>query len=315
MISENMKISDKKNIILPAIVGLALLIIIFINIGTKNIFSVFKNISLKYFFLAAFFYICSNLVASVKISFFSKLKMKKIFFSHVGGMLLSQLTPGRIGYFYTSYSLAKKENKSVSSYIGIIGFLQAVSMFAKAMLTIFALIYFSRFFIIPSAVANAFWVPLLFILAMIVLLFTNIPNKILGKKFENNIKLLQQGVRKLGKPIIAKWLVLDFVAWLFLGAQWYFLARSVAIPIGYIFCLFLHPLITAIMFIPVSPTALGIAEGGMAVLFNLLKLGSASGVGFMVLIRINTFIADSVGLIDLKNVPKFRLDKIVRPNY
>jgi len=303
----------KEKITLSIIVGIVLLMLVFINIGTGNIFIVLKNTSLKYFFLAIVFYICSNLVASVKISFFSKLKMKKIFFSHVAGMFLSQLTPGRIGYFYTAYSLAKKENKSISSYVGIIGFLQAVAMFAKALLTILALIYFSRLFTIPSAVVNAFWVPVLFISIILILLFTDVPHKIIGKKFENNIKLFQKGVHQLGKTIIVRWLVFDFIAWLFLGAQWYFLARSVAIPIGYIFCLFLHPLITAIMFIPVSPTALGIAEGGMAVLFNLLKLGSASGFGFMVLIRINALIADSIGLIDLKNVPKFRLDRII-PN-
>ena len=64
----------------------------------------------------------------------------------------------------------------------------------------------------------------------------------------------------------------------------------------------LNPLISVIMFVPISPTALGVAESGSALIFDLLGLQLGTGVAFLLLFRINSIAFDSVGLIDLKTI-------------
>ena len=62
----------------------------------------------------------------------------------------------------------------------------------------------------------------------------------------------------------------------------------------------LQPLLTSIMFIPLTPSGIGVAESGSAILFNIIGFSSAIGVTFLLLQRLSAIIVDSFGLIDLK---------------
>ena len=64
------------------------------------------------------------------------------------------------------------------------------------------------------------------------------------------------------------------------------------------------------MFIPISSIALGLAESGSELLFNLLESSSVIvitlnlglGIAFLLRYRLNTIIVDSIGIIDLRTI-------------
>jgi uncharacterized membrane protein YbhN (UPF0104 family) len=62
----------------------------------------------------------------------------------------------------------------------------------------------------------------------------------------------------------------------------------------------MHPLLSAIMFVPFVPAGLGLTETGSALIFRIIGLTTADGVAFMLLVRAGMIIVDAFGLIDMK---------------
>jgi uncharacterized protein (TIRG00374 family) len=86
------------------------------------------------------------------------------------------------------------------------------------------------------------------------------------------------------------------IGWFFAALQWYFLAQAIGIDIPIFAIFLLHPLITILMFVPISPAGLGLMEGGVIVLFSFFGITSAAAMAFSVLVRINILIVDLIGL-------------------
>ena len=222
-------------------------------------------------------------------------------------MFLSQITPGRAGYIYTAYSLAKKENNSISEKAGLIALIQGLMMATKIFLLAFALIYFSFIFEISNYLFLSFLTPILVLFIIIFFLYSNKSKKILSKipvlkKGLEYLELMQNAVRKVSIKVALKMIILDIIGWVAYGLQFFFLATALGVSLSLLTCLMLQPLITAVLLIPISPTGLGLAETESAFIFNLIGWESGIGVAFLLLFRINSLFVDSIGIIDLKNV-------------
>ena len=293
--------------IIPFVVGLIMLGGVLYYVGVENIVSVLSKTNLFYFLLALFCYLIVQILAAMKLKIVSRLKFSQIFLSHQGGMFLSQITPGKAGYLYTAYSIAKKEKKSISSMIGVISLIQGIMMAVKIILVSVALIYFSFYFQIPNYLFLSVLIPILMLLAIVFLLYSKSSKKLLSKilflkKGVKYLESMQKAVKIVTKKTAIWMVVLDLIGWFFCGLQFFFLVNALEINLSFLICLMLNPLISVIMFVPISPTALGVAESGSALIFDLLGLQLGTGVAFLLLFRINSIAFDSVGLIDLKTI-------------
>jgi len=305
----------KKNFI-GLVIGILIMIFLLYRIGIENIVNLLLKIKLEYFIAALFVYFIVEIIAALILKIVIKGKFISILSSHMCGMILSAPTPGRLGYYYTAYSLSKKTKHSTSENIGYLTIIQGLSFLVKVFLCIIAIIYFSSF-ILPSLM-NYFIIisvfPVLFFIGIILMLYTKLLNKILRKitllsHLEKYIENMQKAVRTLTKKKILIILFLQFVGWSITGFQWLLVAKALNINIELPKTLMLQPLLTSIMFIPLTPSGIGVAESGSAILFNIIGFSSAIGVTFLLLQRLSTIIVDSFGLIDLR-IHKIKLEKI-----
>ncbi|MCD6367485.1 MAG: flippase-like domain-containing protein [Candidatus Aenigmarchaeota archaeon] len=296
-----------KKTIITSLLGVALFVLVLYLFGIEKIFSLLLKTNISFFIFASISYLVAEILAALKLRFISNLKFKEIFFSHVGGMFLGQLTPGKAGYFYTSYSLAKKESVSISGKVGQVSLVMALMMLSKIFLITASLIYFSFLFSIPNYFLLSFLMPVLIVSLVFIVLYSKSSKRAflripLLRKGVKYIELMQKAVREVSFKNAVLMILLDVIGWTFWGMTYYFLIHSIGLNLPYLTCLFLQPLLSAILFIPISPNALGLGESGGALIFSLLGLSPGDGVAFLILSRIVTLFVDSVGILDLRTV-------------
>lgn len=289
------------------IIGLVLLFLVLYFLGFQKIFSLLSKTNLFYFLLAALSFFVVEILAALKLKLISPLKFPKIFESHLAGMFLSQITPGRAGYLYTSYSLAKKEDKSVSGKVGIVSLVMGIMMISKVFLIILAIIYFSFLFKIPNYFFLSLLMPLLIIIFVFSILYSEKSKTFLSKipflkKGLKYLELMQKAVKEVSPKKLFSMIILDLCGWLFWGVQFFFLINSLGYSLSLLSCLMLQAILSAVLFIPISPNALGLGESANALIFSLLGFPASLGVAFLILFRINTLMVDSLGIIDLRTI-------------
>ena len=292
---------------IPYTVGILVLGLTIYLTGPKQIIYTLSKVDLKYFFYASLPYLVIEVLAVMKLKLTLPIGFLKLFLSHEGGMFLSQITPGRAGYLYTPYSVARKGKKSISKMIGLVSLIEGAMMISKIIMIGISIIYFSYYFKISNYFYLSFLFPILIFIGMILVLYSDKTKSVLsvlpkGERLARYVELMQSAARNVPIQTILKFIVLDIAGWTFYSLQFFFLGYALGIHIPYLTCLMLQPLLTALLYIPVSPSALGIAESGSALLFNLIGLGSEKGVVFLLLFRISTMFVDSVGLIDLRKI-------------
>jgi len=299
----------KKNLIAFGI-GILILVYIVYALEPRKILDALLGTRLEYFLLAGLFYFLNEVMAglSLKIIISPHISLPEAIISHMCGMFYSNATPGRVGYYYTAFSISKKTETSRSGNIGILTLFQGINFLIKVFLCILAVVYFSSFIMDTKSQTYLLLVslfPILGVFLIFLALYTNIFNRLLVKipilkNFIKYITLMQDAVRGVEKEKILKLIILVLFGWVFMSAQWFLLAVSINLNIGYLTALMLQPLLTTVMFVPISPSGLGLAEGGSALLFKTVGLTLANGVAFMLLVRINSIFVDFFGIIDMK---------------
>jgi hypothetical protein len=305
-------LKDIKNIA-PFIIGFSILFYIFHSIGFHKIFSLFSRIKVEYFFLASIFYFFTDVCMALAlreaiITTKKKISLWKIIPSQMCGMFYSAITPGRVGYYYTAFSLAKKTKISRSETIGFMTLIQGIYFFIKIFACLLAVIYFSSFMISPESKTYLILVslaPFLFVFAIALVLYTKIINKILSripllKNFLRYVELMQEASKLVKKKKIFNIVLIGTIGWFIMSFQWFLISKALNLNITYLTAIMLNPLLTTIMFIPISPGGLGLAEGGSSLLFKILNFTLADGAAFMLLIRLNNILVDFLGIIDMK---------------
>lgn len=285
-----------------------LLVIVLWMSGIGRVAGMMGSVNPAYFILAGLFYLSGNFLMTLKLDvFFKKSKLKDLFLSNQGGMFLSDFTPARAGYYFAGYSLAKKSGGSVSKNFGILTLLQGLVIIVKVPLILISFVYFSFLIDLPASIMSVILVPIVLFAIIFIFLYTKFPHSTLGrmplvKKALKYVVLMQDAVRKIRPRQIAYVLLLDIGVWLLWGAQWFFTLQSIGINASFLTSLMLFPILSSAMFIPLSPGGLGFTEGANMVLFGLLGLNAATGVAFVILIRINSILVDSIGILDLKTI-------------
>ena len=305
--------------ILPFGFGFLVLLLIVWGIGFEEIIDLLFRIRPIYFILAAIVYFSHEVIASLalKIALSNsvrdgaiKPKLRDVLSSHLCGMLYGQVTPGTLGYYYTAVSLSKKTDTSISGNVGVITAVNGIYLSMKIITTLIATLYFSsivsdihvRYLFLSVSI-----IPVSIVILMILTLYTNLPHRILGKfgpvkRVLGHITSMQDACRKMSRKNAVEITAIGLLGWLLQSSQWFLLVYALNLDVDFLTVLMLRPLLTAIAFLPITPGGIGFAEGGSAVIFNLIGLALADGFAFMLLVRINSLLVDSIGIIDMKTI-------------
>lgn len=301
---------DRKNI-LASVIGILILALLLTSFGPEKIISLITSVDVGFFVLAGLsYFVCDLLSTLVLMKAFPGLRFLDALLSHMCGMLYSALTPGRVGYYYVAYSLSKKFEGSTSGNAGVLTLVQGVNFTLKVVLSLLSSLYFSsiiagtnvgvKYYLLLVSLA-----PITVIALILLVLYTSVPNKILGKhsslaRIRGMVGSMQDASRSVKPKTILYLVVLGVLGWVMLGVQYSLLIRGLGYDMGLVTCLMMQPLLSAVMFVPFVPAGLGLTETGSALLFGLIGLSPADGVAFMLLARLNYVLVDSVGVLDMK---------------
>ncbi len=119
------------------------------------------------------------------------------------------------------------------------------------------------------------------------------------RKVSNKIFAFQEEAYKI-KNLIMPITVLTLISWIVKGVEWYFIGLALNITqISFLGYFFLHPLITALSFVPITPSGIGFQEGGIVGILYLLGVGADISVVFALLARFLLVIEDVIGAVAL----------------
>jgi len=282
---------------------IAILAALFWYVGVGSIYNALLHIKVEYLLLAFLMYFMINLLFTVRLRrVLSKNGVKTTFgktlLAQYGGMLTSDVTPGRSGYVLTPVYLRDQNvptAKSLSSVLGI----QTFEFLIKVIGGIGAVIYLVKF--VPTSVWNqlfptqilgvnvglliaALGIGLMMAGAIILAAFTwskraislfdRIANSRLLKRFAGGLmgrlEEYKESAHSTGRAI-PEIVILTVACWIIKGFEWYFLGYALGITqIPWIAYFLIHPLVTALAFVPITPAGIGVQEFGIIGIFGLI---------------------------------------------
>ena len=301
---------------LAKFVGLSLILLlaIFYYIGIDKILAIFSTIDLMLFLLSTLMLLAMHLLIGWRILYVSKvinapISFKDAFFTHMLGMLLSEITPGRSGYMLSPIYLKSKGIESGKALAMVIA-PQPFDYAGKLLGAVMALIVL---FSLPlSYMALPFLLVILFFLLIYSPAFLSLTKWV----YEAFLKLLPLTIPYARKPIEwvekmqasasilkGKWhVIVSFVilsyslrvlnwAFLFFAFGWLIKSKLYTTLLFYL----LQPFISFVEFIPLPSSAgSGFSEAVGSFVFSQFGLSAAQGVAFVFMLRIQSIIVSLI---------------------
>jgi uncharacterized protein (TIRG00374 family) len=269
-------------------------------VGIDSLYYALLTIKVEYLLLAFLMYFGINLFFTVRLRrVLSKGGVKtsfgKTLLAQYAGMLTSDVTPGRSGYILTPVYLRDQNvpaSKGLSSILGI----QTIEFLVKVIGGIGAAIFLIKtvpagnwpstsilginvtFFVIGLGIALMLTGALLLAAfswsERAISVFDRIANSRFLKRFTGGLigKLQEyKDSSQKTRSAIPEIFGLTLVCWLLKGFEWYFLGFALGITqIPWIGYFLIHPLVTALAFVPITPAGAGVQEFGIVGIMSLL---------------------------------------------
>ncbi|MFH0922690.1 MAG: lysylphosphatidylglycerol synthase transmembrane domain-containing protein [Candidatus Micrarchaeota archaeon] len=282
---------DKKILVaINALVAVALLWVLLSSVNLSVLAETLAKVNPAWLLAAAVFYVLMNAMSAFRIKHLlgelaKEIPFSKVFLSHMSAMLLSDVTPGRVGYSYLVLRLRKYGLRGGNS-TKVLGVVLASDFFVRALLVIASVYLFSQFLLTGVILA-------VFSLCFLALFFKRIAwfEKLLAKIPSVGARLagayamiFEHTVSKTG--LLAS-VGISFIGSILRGFAWLFIAISMGATGNPIDFAVLCALLTSVSFIPVSIAGLGVQESIGAWLFSLVvgwSFGQATA--FMLLVRV-----------------------------
>ena len=281
----------------------AILAALFWYVGAGSIYHALLHIKVQYLLLAFLMYFGINLLFTVRLRrVLSKNNVTTTFgktlLAQYAGMLTSDVTPGRSGYVLTPVYLRDQNvpaAKGLSSVLGI----QTFEFLIKVIGGIGAIIYLIKY--VPASVWNQLFphqimglnvglliavlgVALMMTGALVLAAFTwsqraisifdRIANSRFLKRFTGGLMGKLEDYKASSRSTsraIPEIIVLTVACWIIKGFEWYFLGYALGITqIPWIAYFLIHPLVTALAFVPITPAGIGVQEFGIIGIFGLI---------------------------------------------
>jgi len=300
--------------------------------GLYYIYNELLTVKIDFLLLAFLMYFGINILFAVRLRRVLlkngvKTSFGKTLLAQYAGMLTSDVTPGRAGYILTPVYLRDQDvptSKSLSSVLGIqtFEFLIKVTGGIGAVILLVTTVPKNTWnSIFPTQIAGinigilvaVLGISLMMAGAIILAAFTwsqraisifdRIANWRFLKKFAGGLmgKLeeYKESSGATGKAI-PEILVLSASCWILKGFEWWFLGYALGIShltASWWLALFLiHPLVTALAFIPITPAGIGVQEFGIVGIFGLLGVAAPIAAVFALLARGLLIFEDLAGL-------------------
>ena len=271
-------------------------------VGIGSLYQALLTIKIEYLLLAFLMYFGINLLFTVRLRrVLSKNGVKtsfgKTLLAQYAGMLTSDVTPGRSGYILTPVYLRDQNvpaSKGLSSILGI----QTIEFLVKVIGGVGAVIFLVN--VVPAATWNIVFpqniaginvglivaglgISLMLAGAILLAAFTwskraislfdRIANSRYLKRFTGGLMGKLEEYKESShstRRAIPEIVVLTFACWILKGFEWYFLGLALGITqIPWIGYFLIHPLVTALAFVPLTPAGAGIQEFGIIGIFTL----------------------------------------------
>lgn len=300
--------------------SVAIFAIIFYFFDIGKALEIIKNADYRYVLAAFVAYFIVNIAMSLRISVVLKklgfkLYFKDIIKSNFAGMIASDFTPARVGYFFTAFSLSSKLkepsiDKTILSILGpqLLDFMIKIS--SAAILTLFMIYAIGvtdlNGILVAASIAIMFSVIIFFGLLItyppLLEKFSFVKKISVGRKFFSLIKLMQKNSDSLFQ---IKWSIIGItlVSWIFKGIEWFLLAKSVGIVLMQddlqmiVFLMIFQGATTVLQFIPIPTIAgSGTSEAAFTGLLVLLGIKPEVGLAFALLTRFTMIVVDSIGV-------------------
>lgn len=288
--------------------AIIIIIIIFFLLDINSIISILLSINPIFLILAGFFYLINNVLMGLRLkkvlaTLGDKIRFKFVFFSHMAGMFASEFTPARSGYFFTAYSL-KRKNIPYKRGVSALTSTYVYDLFFKLLIAGFAVIYvYSN--IIDSQTTNAIFLTLVLFSSLILLYYLIVypPSYVitLSKKSKYLTELVYLGKesKKIHKKI-PYILSISFIGWILRGFEWTAIALAIGIDqLSFFDSLFLNPLLTLFSLLPLTPAGWGIQEAGIIGVFGVIGIGASYAISFSLMTRFVEIIVDLIGIKEL----------------
>ena len=310
-------------------IGIAILLWLLQLADSGRVLNIILSLNPTYLVPAScFFIIASTMVA---LALYVTLKRSglspsphRVVMASFAGQLLSNVTPARSGYFLTPFILNKMDGTPIESGTAAVVGTGAVNFFVKAVLSLLALAYFIRILPLSPEIINALLagISLLIVggigltalvwgksLLRLVERLKELP--ILGRIMSRVVKALnhlqEEGEKVRGSlPQLALLILLSVVAnaialYLISAALWY------SLPTLLDFILIV-PLVSSLMYVPVTIAGLGVQEVGYVVLLTLMGVPLEEAIAFALIARLLFTGTDLIGLppllrLGLKHAP------------
>lgn len=298
------------------LIGIAILALLFYKIDIHEVMEAIRSVNIMLFVAAACSYLCYNLFMAYRLYYLlgtmdSKVGFTHSFFAHIAGMIASDVTPGRAGFFLVPYFLKNRTNTSITVAMAAILAPQGIEFILKVVGGSIGLVFFIT--VISMDISASMLVSLcigccIFAGLGVIILWTLWTRETLSgsllaripfiRQFQDEYKSMKEK-SFLIRDSIHVILILYLICWLFLALQWQLIGLSLGITgLSFWTYFLLHPLITILRFVPVTVSGLGLMEGTTALMFLLLGIpnGEVLGLSFALVVRLNMILVNCIGL-------------------
>jgi glycosyltransferase 2 family protein len=323
-------------ILIQVVVTVAIFAGLLWYIGIGSLYNALLTIKVEYLALAFLMYFGINIFFTVRLRRVLgkggvKTSFGKTLLAQYAGMLTSDVTPGRSGYILTPVYLRDQNvpaSKGLSSILGI----QTIEFLVKVIGGIGAAIFLVEmvpagnwpsttilginvtFFVIGLGIALMLTGALLLAAfswsERAISIFDRIANSRFLKRFTGGImgrleeyKDSSQKTRSAIPEIFG----LTMICWFLKGFEWYFLGAALGITLNSNFAIawlgffLIHPLVTALAFVPITPAGAGVQEFGIVGILSLLFVNPSTATlgaigAFAILARGLLIVEDLAGV-------------------
>jgi glycosyltransferase 2 family protein len=322
--------------LLQVVFMIAIFAALFWYVGVGSLYNALLHIKVEYLLLAFLMYFGINIFFTIRLRrVLSKGGVKTTFgktlLAQYAGMLTSDVTPGRSGYILTPVYLRDQNvpaSKALSSVLGI----QTIEFMVKVIGGIGAAIFLVEmvpagnwpsatilgvnitFFVIGLGIALMLTGALLLAAfswsERAISIFDRIANSRYLKRFTGGIMGKLEEYKDSShqtRSAIPEIFGLTMICWVLKGFEWYFLGAALGITINSNFAIawlgffLIHPLVTALAFVPITPAGAGVQEFGIIGILSLLFVNPSTATlgaigAFAVLARGLLIVEDLVGV-------------------
>jgi hypothetical protein len=300
-------LKNKKYNIIQISIGIAIVIAIVYRTDIEEISELFMNLNVPFFTLAVLVYFLNNFIMAYRLYLIfkktdRKIRLRHVFWAHMCGMIVSDVTPARSGYMYSVVPL-KKRGITPEAALSTISYCYVFDLILKVIFGIVAVFMILNLIGTPRSILRVLSIGLLVVtlLITVALAFFNIRipegiRRALEKRKIGGFVLKVQTESIKVRSYIPLILSISVLGWILRGVEWFMIAKALGVNLSMLKALLLNPLLTALSMVPVTSAGLGIQEFGISETLSLMEVPLSAGLAFALLVRVMNTSVDCIGL-------------------